>query len=111
MFIMRNDPDFWYLDDITITNSTGSQLLRNNDFEYGDFTSWTYCNPSNAGSAGQVTSNIPLNGLYSYEDGAVGYSDYLSQNFTVRPGLTYSIRFWLMSPATNTAYAKVLINA
>ncbi len=27
IFSLRNDPDFWYLEDVSVTNSSGNQLL------------------------------------------------------------------------------------
>src|ERR1700733_13448133 len=46
-FEFRQDPAYWRLDDVSITNSTNSQLLANGGFENGSYgpqdtpNSWT----------------------------------------------------------------------
>jgi hypothetical protein len=110
-FALQNDPDFWYLDDVSITNSSGVQLLSNGNFEAGDLTGWSYCNPKNATNSGTVSMTNSHTGWYSYEDGSVGSSDYLSQSFTVRPNKTVTVRFWLQSSSINGTYASVFITA
>ncbi|CAF1256699.1 unnamed protein product [Adineta steineri] len=111
IFSLRNDPLDWYLDDITITDSSGIELLSNGDFELGDLTSWTYCNPNNAAHAGFVGSSTPHNGYYSYVDGSVNASDYLSQKFTVAPYNNYSVKFWLSANSDKSSFALVSITS
>ena len=111
VFALENDPDFWYLDDVSVKNSSGIQLLSNGDFETGDLTGWIYCNPKNASNSGTVSTDNPNTGWYSYGDGSVGSSDYLSQSFAVRANRTYSVAFWLQSISTNGTFASIYITA
>jgi len=111
MFSFRNDPSFWYLDAITVTNrSSGSNLISNGEFNTGDLSYWTYCNPKNATYSGYVSSTIYYNGPYGYADGSVGAFDYLSQRFRVVPYNWYIIKFWLASLGTNNTYASITIS-
>jgi hypothetical protein len=111
MFALRNDPSFWYLDDVSITNSSGDQLIVNGDFETGSLTGWTYCNPSSVTYSGTVTSSVSYSGWYSYKDGSVGASDYLSQTFAVVPNNIYSVTFWLHATSNNESFALVTITS
>ncbi|CAF4226089.1 unnamed protein product [Adineta steineri] len=111
MFALRNDPAYWYLDDISVTNSLGIQLLSNGGFELGTLSGWTYCNPSNAPSSGAISSANSHTGSYSYTDGSVGSSDYLSQTFAVVPNNIYSVTFWLTSSSNSATFALVTIGA
>jgi hypothetical protein len=111
MFALRNDPSFWYLDDVSVTNSSGDQLIVNGGFETGSVTGWTYCNPSSATSPGIVSSSMPHSGSYSYMDGSVGTSDYLSQTFAVVPNNIYSVTFWLHATSNNESFALVTITS
>jgi hypothetical protein len=109
MFALQDDPSFWYLDDVSVTNSSGDQLIVNGGFETSDLTGWAYCNPSNAVSSGIVSSAIPHSGSYSYKDGSVGASDYLSQTFAVVPNNIYSVTFWLYASSSYGTFALVTI--
>lgn len=111
VFAFRNDPSFWYLDDVSVTNSTGSELLLNGGFEQGSYSKWTYCNPTQATYAGDVNTNKPHNGSYSYEDRSISAFDYLSQAFTVVPNNTYSVKFWLRATSSNSAYAYITVSS
>jgi hypothetical protein len=110
-FALRNDPLDWFLDDISVTNSSGTQLLLNNGFEQGSLSSWVYCNPSNAAHAGFVDTSYPHTGHYSYVDGSVNASDYLSQTFTVVPNNTYAVKFWLSANSNSSSFALVSITS
>ncbi|CAF0759589.1 unnamed protein product [Adineta steineri] len=111
MFALRDDPDYLYLDDVSVTNSSGIQLLSNGGFELDTLSGWTYCNPSNAPSSGAISLGNSHSGSYSYMDGSVGSSDYLSQTFAVVPNNIYSITFWLSSSSTSSTFALVTIGA
>jgi hypothetical protein len=110
-FALRDDPAYWYLDDVSVTDSSNNQLLTNGDFELGSLSGWAYCNPSNAPAAGVVSSSIPHTGSYSYQDGSVGAYDYLSQTFAVIPYNTYSVQFWLYATSSSATYALVTISS
>lgn len=109
MFSFRNDPSFWFLDDVSVSNSSGKQFLSNGGFEQGTLTNWVYCNPSNATFAGVVTSSVHHSGTYCYSDGSVGSPDYLSQAFNVQPNTMYSVQFWLSATGTNNTLVWVTL--
>ncbi|CAF3874804.1 unnamed protein product [Adineta steineri] len=111
MFALRDDPEFLFVDDVSVTNSSGIQLLSNGNFELGTLSGWTYCNPANASYSGAVSSMDPHNGSYSYADGSVGFMDYLSQSFAVVPNNIYSVTFWLSANSNSSTYALVTIGA
>jgi hypothetical protein len=76
MFVMRNDRSFWYLDDVSVTNSSGSELLMNGNFEQGNLFGWTYCNPNQATYSSTTTSSFSYNGSYSHHNGSINVNDY-----------------------------------
>ncbi|CAF4462784.1 unnamed protein product [Rotaria socialis] len=103
------DPVHVQLHDIKRHNSTIPQLLVNGGFETGNLNGWVYCNPYNANYSGSVTSLVSYSGTYSYLDGSVGYSDYLSQSFSVKSQSAYSIRFRLYAYGNFSQYALVTL--
>ncbi|CAF3794904.1 unnamed protein product [Rotaria socialis] len=97
MLALRQDPSYWCLDDISVTNNS-SQLWQDGGFEQSPLTQYyTYCNPNGASASGSISATCTHSGSYSFYDGSVGYSDYLSQTFTTVVGSTYNITFWLQS--------------
>lgn len=110
-FSFRNDPSYWYLDDVFVTNSSGQQLLLNTGFEQGTLANWIFCNPNSASSSGAVTNLDKYSGLYSYKDGSVGTPDYLSQTFDVLPGNIYTVSFWLKATSSSMTFAWITISA
>ncbi|CAF2046991.1 unnamed protein product [Rotaria magnacalcarata] len=105
MMIIRQDPSYWCLDDISVTNSGGAQLWQNGGFEQSPLTQYyVYCNPNNASASGVISTQCPHLGSNNFYDGSVSYSDYLSQSFTTVRGATYNVNFWLSnlgSPQNN----------
>jgi hypothetical protein len=112
-FALQNDPNFWYLDDVSVTNSSGEELLSNGGFEQGSLLDWIYCNPQNVASAGLVLSgsSTAYSGFYCYKDGSIGAADYLSQTFNVQPNEEYNVSFWLSADGYTAVYALVTISA
>jgi hypothetical protein len=110
-FSFRNDPDYWYLDDVSVTNSSGEELLLNDGFEQGSLVDWVYCNPNNAVFSGIVNSVLLHSGSYSYQDGSQGAPDYLSQTFNVQPNNVYTVSFWLNANGASMVFAWVTISA
>ncbi|CAF1161509.1 unnamed protein product [Didymodactylos carnosus] len=99
IFSLRNDPAYWFLDDVSVKSvSTSAELLTNGGFESGSLTSsWIYCNPVSGSSSSQVTMGNQRTGTYCYRDGSSNSYDYLSQKLTMISGSQYNISFWLAS--------------
>jgi len=110
-FSFRNDPNYWYLDDVSVTNSSGQQFLLNGGFEQGTLADWVYCNPKNATFAGSAYYGYSYSGSYSYADGSVGSPDYLSQTFNVIPYQVYTVSFWLSEYGGNMSFAWITISS
>ncbi|CAF0825856.1 unnamed protein product [Adineta ricciae] len=109
MLAMRQDPSYWCLDDISVTYN-GVQMWQNGGFELSSFTSYySYCNPSGASSSGTISSLCPNSGNYSFRDGSVAYSDYISQSFSTVVGGTYNISFWLSNLGAPTNSFIIII--
>ncbi|CAF1443207.1 unnamed protein product [Rotaria magnacalcarata] len=95
MLAIRQDPSYMCLDDISVTNN-GTDMWQNGGFELNSLTQYyTYCNPNAASSSGIISTTCPHSGSYSFYDGSVRYSDYLSQSFATVIGSNYNISFWL----------------
>jgi acyl-coenzyme A thioesterase PaaI-like protein len=121
-FEFRNDPSFWALDDISVTNAGGTNVIVNGGFETGTLSPWTLYDPSNLSNAGTVETGYAHTGTYSYVDGAVDGTDGISQGFSSVAGQTYTISFWLentgsttgvtsLGGTTNDALAEAIIGA
>jgi hypothetical protein len=96
MLALRQDPSYWCLDDISVVDSSGTQLWQDGGFETSPLINYyIYCNPNGAASRGTISTSCPHSGSYSFYDGSEGYSDYLSQEFTTVVGTSYNISFWL----------------
>ncbi|CAF3488506.1 unnamed protein product [Rotaria socialis] len=94
-FALRQDPSYWCLDDISVIGN-GQQIWQDGGFETSPLTQYhTYCNPNAAAASGVISATCAHSGHYSFYDGSVRYSDYLSQSFTKVVGQSYSISFWL----------------
>jgi len=110
MLILRQDPSFWCLDDISVIGPNGVQLMQDGGFETGPLTNYyVYCNPNGATYSGYISNTCAHSGSYSFYDGSVTYSDYLSQTFTTVVGDTYNISFWLANQGNPTNSLLVLI--
>jgi len=95
MFALRQDPSYWCLDDISVDDN-GTEMWQDGGFENSPLTQYyTYCNPNGASSSGTISTSCVHSGSYSFYDGSVGYSDYISQSFATVIGATYNISFWL----------------
>ncbi len=110
MLILRQDPSFWCLDDISVIGPNGVQLMQDGGFEMSPLTNYyIYCNPNGATFSGAIQATCAHSGSYSFYDGSVGSSDYLSQAFTTVVGATYNISFWLANQGSTPNSLLVLI--
>ena len=121
-FEFRQDPAYWNLDDVSVTNSANTQLITNGGFENGAYggqatpNNWTLIGQAGLQAGGTVSTGCqraggPHSGTYCYNDGAVGGVDGLYQSFATTIGATYSIAFWLAGDGGGTASAVVQIGA
>jgi len=108
-FSIRRETLYFALDSISVVDylAPTTQLIVNGGFEYGNLTSWEYCNQNNVTSTGGVKSNYtysgytygPQAGTYYYVGGSNVSADYLSQTFSTQTGHTYNVSFWILIPA------------
>jgi fibronectin-binding autotransporter adhesin len=116
-FEFRQDPAYWSLDDVSITNSANTQLLTNGGFENGSYgpqdtpNAWTLIGQAGLDAGGSVSGGCAHSGVYCYSDGAVGGVDGLYQSFASTVGATYTLSFWLANDGGSIASAVVQIGA
>lgn len=101
-FRFRHDPDFWYLDDVSVYQGPTS-IIHNGDFETGSLSSWatsftTQC--QFLGYSINVSLSSPRSGRFSARDGCHGAMDNLSQRFNALAGQIYVVSFWLKTNET-----------
>ena len=98
-FQMENDPDLWYLDDVSVSNGTAEMLL-NGGFESGSFSpGWSVTTPNgnciSASVAASIATTSCHTGSYCVKDGCNSRADQVSQSFVAIAGQSYFISFWL----------------
>jgi len=107
-FAFRNDPGFFFLDDVSVVDNTTSTTVPvvNGGFESGPVganapTGWTYLNSFGAAFAGVVENNAFISspgahtGSNYYYDGATQAYDGITQAISTTAGNSYTISFWL----------------
>jgi hypothetical protein len=99
-FAFRNDPAFFYLDDVKLSTGGGSNLLINGDFETDPDSldapfGWVYRNEFGADAGGALDTSFAHQGVAAFSDGAVQAYDGLSQAIATTIGQTYDLEFWL----------------
>lgn len=118
-FAFRHEVDTWCLDDVAVWNGSHNALVNGN-FETGNYTNWSYRNPSNSSFGGEVIQGYgsvrPHAGNYFYGDGVNSGIDFLSQTFATIPYFRYNIYFYLRSSAcanqsNQVIYADVSITS
>ncbi|CAF4107740.1 unnamed protein product [Adineta steineri] len=103
-FQLRNDPDYWYVDDISVYNK-GVQMLVNGGFESGPASpGWTLSTPyGTCSTPGKINTVSPRTGLYSLQDGSSSCTaDQISQSFAVIAGQTYVVSFYIKTGLTGS---------
>ena len=103
-FQMRHDPDYWYLDDVSVLQGS-TEMLNNGGFETGSFSPWTTSAPNGCGAGymAQVWTSFPHNGSYAVRDGCNGQIDRISQSFSALAGQIYVVSFWMKSNHTGSS--------
>ena len=116
-FEFRQDPAYWRLDDVSVTNSSTTQLIVNGGFEGGSYgrqrtpNSWTLIGQAGLSAGGSISTGCAHSGSFCYNDGAVGGVDGLYQSFATTIGATYSLSFWLANDGGSIASAIVQVGA
>ena len=102
-FQMRNDPDFWHLDDVSVLEGP-TEMISNGGFETGTFSPWVVSAPSGCGLGirANISTDSPHNGTYSVADGCNGALDRVRQSFSAVAGQIYVVSFWLKSNYTGS---------
>ena len=101
-FQMRHDPDYWFLDDVSVVQGA-TEMISNGGFETGSLSPWTtFLLNGTLGSPAAVGHLSPHSGIYALDDGSNGQSDSLRQTFSAVAGQMYIVSFWLKSGATGT---------
>ncbi len=95
LFVLRQDPSYWCLDDISVESPDGQECIQDGSFESGSLSYYKFRNPSDSPDSGTISTYCPHTGHYNYYDGAVGNPDCLSQSFATIVGTTYNLTFWL----------------
>ncbi len=115
-FLLRNDPSYFFLDNISVKlQGNATELLTNGGFEGGlssgsyntapnQPVSWNLLGTQGLTAAGNVMDSTSVaitylagNGSYTWGDGAVGGFDGIQQIIPTTPGQTYTISFDLYS--------------
>ena len=103
--ILRNDPDYWYVDDVSILAGATEKLV-NGGFETNSLYPWVQTFPSGsyAGAPAEVMNlpGVARTGTYGLRDGSNTYADQVAQSFSAVSGQTYVISFWLKSTANSS---------
>ncbi|CAF1109271.1 unnamed protein product [Didymodactylos carnosus] len=97
---LRNVPQWWYLDDVSVVQSTnngrGVELLSDGGFESGSLApSWKTCTDGSDDFVGFIERENPRTGKCSFYDFATRHFDYISQTFETVPRELYNISMWL----------------
>ena len=100
---MRNDPAYWYLDDVSVLEGT-TQMISNGDFETGSSSPWMISQTHGCGSGNRATvrNDNPHSGTYAVDDGCIGAMNSISQSFSAVAGQIYVVSFWLQSNSTGS---------
>lgn len=105
MVELRQDPSSIQIDAVSVTNSSGTELLTNGGFETGSLPPWTRGTVS-----GGSVSSCGYSGTYCYRDAIVGQTDNIHQTFQTVPGSTVTVSFYLQNNAGgSTIIARVCI--
>jgi PEP-CTERM motif len=98
----RNDPDYDAVDDISVTENGGPNLVLNGGFETGDLSDWAfYGNTGFTAVSTGFDGYLPHSGTYFMYVGPVGSDGFITQSFTDTPGGTLTYSVWVAGNGTS----------
>ncbi len=93
----------WYLDDVSVRNSTSMEMMINGNFESTpSLIGWTL------GSSGSCSSNSGISSSYyhslnqSYHHGCGSTNTWIYQSFAAISGQVYNVTFWVYYDRTGS---------
>jgi hypothetical protein len=97
-FAFRQDPAYWVIDDISVTDEiSGIEVLQNGGFENEVFAPFSYCNQQGVIATVSPPGNQSHTGSYAFADGSTYTPDYISQMLNLTIGRVYNVTFWLLN--------------
>ena len=115
-FAFREDPAFFSLDDIAVTDTTTNTPVTvvNPGFESGIVggapAGWTFLNQFGAGASGLVSTVAPHSGSNVYRDGSIQAYDGITQALATTVGHIYEVTFWLNDDSGLTTFRQLSNN-
>ena len=94
-FIFQNDNKHnWYLDDVSVKDSTSAEMMTNGNFENSSsLTGWITAGPGSCSSFGVSTTTFySSNHSYYYQCGS--QTAWIYQSFAAISGQIYNVSFW-----------------
>lgn len=98
----RNDPSYDAVDNISVTEDGGPNLILNGSFETGSLADWNFY-----GNTGYTYVEASGDGGYSAQDGdnyllvgPIGSDGFIDQSFTDTPGGTLTYSVWIAGNGT-----------
>ncbi|CAF1489492.1 unnamed protein product [Rotaria sordida] len=95
-FFMQNGPSWTYLDDVSVKNTYGTELLNNGNFENNSTLYWRGWSNANI-----VVGSNAHTGQRCHSEGASAGTN-LSQTFYTTPGNVLNITFWIQWKGTGS---------
>jgi hypothetical protein len=85
----------WYLDDVSLTNSSSAAMVSNGDFEAGTLApAWQTGSSGSCSSSSGLSTSQSHSSTQSYYTTCNGATTWISQSFVATAGSVYSVTFW-----------------
>ncbi|CAM4936390.1 unnamed protein product [Rotaria socialis] len=104
-FLFSNTHDSaWYLDDVSLVDSSANQKITNGWFESSTASWWDGSNGpcNNTGTPYGITTSRSHSGSRCYYDRCTPSEVWVAQAFNATVGMTYTLRFWVFLKYTYT---------
>ena len=105
--ILEHDPDYWYVDDVSILDGATEKLV-NGGFETGSLSPWIQTfpygyDPDSLPTEVANSAGVARTGTYGLRDGSYRHADQVAQSFGAISDQTYVISFWLKSTVVTSS--------